>query len=135
MKQPIALAAFFIALGSFAPLASGQQVYRCGKSYSQVPCPGARVVDTRDVRSPKQKAQSQRVIQRDTELAEDLQASRKQEEAMAAAASTPTEIAAPVKFKKSSKSSKSDKAQSSKKAKAQDELFTAKIAPPDKKKK
>jgi len=37
---------------------SAQPVYRCGNSYSQVPCAGAVVVDVDDQRTPQQKAQT-----------------------------------------------------------------------------
>lgn len=117
-----------LLLCSVSMTVQAQQVYRCGKTYSQIPCPGGKVVDTRDVRTPKQRADARKAAARDSELADELKKSRQQEEAMAAAGSTPMEKPAKAK------SGKSEKPKAKKTKKKEPELFTA-AAPPDKKKK
>jgi len=37
---------------------SAQTIYRCGNTYSQVPCPGGREIDANDSRSAAQKVQT-----------------------------------------------------------------------------
>lgn len=129
MKHPILHTVLLVALGSAAIVTQAQPVYRCGKTYSQIPCPGGRVVDTRDVRTKKQRTDSQKATARDTELAADLEKARQQEEAMAAAGSTP------VKKTPKIKTAKSAKAKSKKSDKKEPEFFTAAAAPEKKKKK
>ncbi len=128
MRTITLCALLLLVLGGVSITTQAQQVYRCGKTYSQVPCPGARVVDTRDVRTKKQRVDSQKSTVRDTQLADDLEKARLQEEAMAAAGSTPVEKSPKTKTAKSSK------AKSKKTSKKEPELFTA-TAAPDKKKK
>ncbi len=48
----------FAVLYGLTALASAQPVYRCGNSYSQVPCAGASVLAVDDGRSAEQKAQT-----------------------------------------------------------------------------
>lgn len=55
-----------LAIGTALALASAlwpgsarsETVYRCGDTYSQVPCPGGSTVDASDPRTPAQKAQA-----------------------------------------------------------------------------
>lgn len=61
-------------------LAHSQNVYRCGNSYSQTPCPGGVTVDTADSRSATQKTQSLAVIQSDKATAHGMERSRQLEE-------------------------------------------------------
>jgi hypothetical protein len=138
MNKTLLNAIIFIAISAIYTGASAQQVYKCGKSYSQIPCPGAVAIDTRDARSKSQKRQSQKVIARDTELAKDMEETRQKEDAMALAARAPTEDAAAHKVTKS-KSAKSKSASSKKssgatldtqgKKKKEDPYFTAKSEP------
>ena len=117
-----------LLLCSVSMTVQAQQVYRCGKTYSQIPCAGGKVVDTRDVRTPKQRAEARKAAARDSELADELQKAREQEEAMVAAGSTPTEKPAKAK------NGKSEKPKAKKSKKNEPELFTA-AAPSEKKKK
>jgi len=48
----------FAVLYGLTAVASAQPVYRCGNSYSQVPCAGASVLAVDDGRSAEQKAQT-----------------------------------------------------------------------------
>lgn len=72
------LAAFSLSGSAFA---APQTVYRCGDSYSQVPCPNGTVVHADDPRDDSQRAQAQTALQRDKALAKDIEASRRKDEA------------------------------------------------------
>lgn len=63
---------------------TAQTVYRCGNSYSQIPCAGAVTVPVDDVRSEAQQAQARIGVARDKALADQLEAQRLAEEAAAA---------------------------------------------------
>lgn len=66
--------------------ASAQTVYRCGadgRSYSQTPCAGGRVVDVDDARTPEQQQQAQTAADRDARLGAALERDRRMEEALA----------------------------------------------------
>ncbi|TFZ01138.1 hypothetical protein [Ramlibacter rhizophilus] len=64
-----------IALLASTP-AWGQAIYRCGNTYADRPCPGARAVEAADERLPEQRAQSERAAQRDARLADTLERDR-----------------------------------------------------------
>lgn len=129
MKKNAWSTAIFFMLALLASAVQGQvqPVYRCGQTYSQTPCPGAVSVDTNDARSKTQKQESQKATQRDKQLAQELEESRKKEEALAQAGSTPT-----ADKSKQSKSAKSKKSKSSKVS--GDEVTEAKAKPRKKKK-
>jgi hypothetical protein len=63
-----------------AHAASAQQVWRCGSSYSQQPCPGGAQVDTSDGRSATQVAKSSSVAQSDMKLADKMEKERLERE-------------------------------------------------------
>lgn len=69
-------------LGGAAPLLA-QTVYRCGDSYSQSPCEGARTLQLDDARSPAQKAESDDVARRSQQAADALEADRLRSEQQA----------------------------------------------------
>ena len=48
----------FIAIGSMSTWASAQNVYRCGNTYSQTPCPSGKSLDVTDSRTADQKKQT-----------------------------------------------------------------------------
>lgn len=143
MKRAARFAALLSLLGSLTFAAQGQgqgqtqPVYRCGQSYSQTPCPGAVSVDTRDARTPAQKQAADQATQRDKRLAQELQETRKKEEALAQAGSTPTPIkdkpVKPIKSKNSKvRTAANDgiaQAKAKLKQKKKPEFFTA-AAPP-----
>jgi hypothetical protein len=89
MKKTARFVAFLSALALWALAAQSQQVYRCGKTYSETPCPGAVAIDTSDTRSQTQKKASQKATQRDKQLAKELEEKRKGEDALALAGNTP----------------------------------------------
>lgn len=73
--------------------ALGQQVYRCGNTYSQSPCPGAAPVDVTDTRTSAQKAQTDAAAVQSAKLADQLEKERLAREK----ASAPKATAAPPK--------------------------------------
>ena len=58
-------AIFLIAACALSTAAWGQKVYRCGSSYSQIPCNGAVTIETQDARSKTQKTQSDQATVRE----------------------------------------------------------------------
>jgi hypothetical protein len=72
-----------LLLASLSAASQAQTVYRCGNTYSQTPCPDARVVDATDTRTAAQRAEARRVAQAERELAAELRRDRLSEEARA----------------------------------------------------
>lgn len=70
-----------IASGVISTGASGQNVYRCGSSYSQKPCPDAVVVEVADPRSEAQKAQADAKTRRETAQVQAIEKAHEKEEA------------------------------------------------------
>ena len=85
-------AALLLALSAMWLPAQAQNVYRCGESHSNTPCPGARVVPTDDPRSAAQKAQTDAATRRDAKSAQVLERERLKQEGKPA----PAVIIAPV---------------------------------------
>ena len=61
--------------------AAAQNIYRCGDSYSQQPCPGGTVVEAEDERSAAQRSQTSQAAQRDAKTADAMEKARLKEEA------------------------------------------------------
>jgi hypothetical protein len=80
MIKPAPCAALLLALSSLWVPARAQNVYRCGESYSNTPCPGATVVPTDDPRSPAQRAQTDAAARRDARSAQALEHERLKQE-------------------------------------------------------
>jgi hypothetical protein len=76
-------ALFLIAASAAYTPTTAQTVYRCGSTYSQIPCPGAAVVDTRDVRTKRQKTETDKANERNAAAARAMEKKRLKEEAMA----------------------------------------------------
>lgn len=74
------IALFFIAACAISTGANGQSVYKCGKTYSQIPCPGGKTLDTSDSRSKAQKAAADRNAARQMEAAKTMEKQRIKEE-------------------------------------------------------
>jgi hypothetical protein len=66
------------------PPAQAQNVYRCGDTYSQRPCPGGALVLTDDPRSAEQRSDAREAAQRAARMADALEKARLREEAKAA---------------------------------------------------
>ena len=81
------LPAFVFAVWVWAALSPGmspaaaQDVYRCGDSYSQKPCPGGALVPTDDARSDAQRAAAREAAQRTGKAADAMEKARLKDEA------------------------------------------------------
>src|SRR4051812_8948856 len=69
---------YLLAAVCLAP-AAAQNIYRCGDSYSQRPCPGGTVVEAEDERSAAQRAQTSQAAQRDAKTADAMEKARLKE--------------------------------------------------------
>jgi hypothetical protein len=88
LRHPAAtICAAFLGLLGIA--ASGQTVYRCGSSYSDVPCAGASTLSIDDSRSPAQKAQTDAATVQARTLAQQMERERLTLEKSAKSASAP----------------------------------------------
>ena len=66
--------------------ATAQTVYRCGNSYSQSPCAGAIAVSVDDPRTEAQRAAADAALARNKALAQEMEDTRRRDEAQALAA-------------------------------------------------
>ena len=73
----VALGLIATALGAQAV----QPVYRCGSTYSQVPCPEGRVVEATDPRSAAQRAEARRIAALERQQAAQMERDRRAQEA------------------------------------------------------
>jgi hypothetical protein len=71
---------YLLAAACVAP-AAAQNIYRCGDSYSQQPCPGGSMVEAEDERSAGQRSQTSLAAQRDAKIADAMEKARLKEEA------------------------------------------------------
>ena len=85
--KPVTAAVFMLWL--LAASASAQNVYRCGESYSNQPCPGGTVVPTDDPRSAAQRAQTDAATRRSARSAQVLEKDRLRQEGQPAQAIIP----------------------------------------------
>ena len=99
--------------------AAAQDIYRCGDSYSQRPCPGGTVVEAEDERSAVQRSQTSQAAQRDARMADAMEKARLKEEAKPVSAYIPAKEQPPEK---------TGKPAAARKAKKKPEHFTA-VAP------
>lgn len=83
------LTAAVLLLGLLAANASAQNVYRCGESYSNQPCPGGTVVITDDPRSAAQRSQTDAATRRNARSAQVLEMDRLRQEGQPAQAIIP----------------------------------------------
>ena len=80
MNIRIPIAIFFIAINFITTGAWGQNVYKCGNTYSQQPCPGGTLVDAADTRTNEQKKAADQASQRNAKAADALEQSRLKKE-------------------------------------------------------
>ncbi len=92
MKHRLLSAMFFIATGAVFTSAQAQNIYRCGDSYSQSPCPGGMAIDANDSRTKVQKAQAEAATQRDRQTGDALEKERLKQEEVAARATQKTHV-------------------------------------------
>jgi hypothetical protein len=79
MKRLIVSLAMLGLLGASLGATAGTTVYRCGpdgRSYSDQPCPQGRAVEVGDERSAEQRADAERIAQRERALAEAMRRER-----------------------------------------------------------
>jgi hypothetical protein len=86
MKHTTLLAMIFIASYAISTRAGAEEVYRCGNTYSQKPCPDAVKVEVEDSRTPAQKAEADAKTRRETAQVQAIDKARQKEEAQQRAA-------------------------------------------------
>lgn len=128
MHSPSLNAIFLIAACALSTGATAQNTYKCGDSYSQAPCPGARVIDATDSRTPAQKTQADLVTGRVARTADAMEKARLQQEKIDSAANA--SLVPPAQMEHASATSTT---QAKKKKRKAPDYFTAQ-APGAKKK-
>jgi hypothetical protein len=73
-----------LALAMACSQLPAQTLYRCGTEYRDTPCPNGVAVDARDPRTPAQKSEAQSLSAKEGALADQMETSRLQSEAVAA---------------------------------------------------
>ncbi|HNV60035.1 MAG TPA: hypothetical protein PKH72_10300 [Rhodoferax sp.] len=81
MKFSFIVAIALIASCVYSTRATGQNVYRCGNTYSQKPCADGIALDFDDARTAEQKAQSDAQIKHDAAAGNAMEKARLKEEA------------------------------------------------------
>ena len=119
MRHPLLNVMVLVVLSVSSSGAGAQQIYRCGDSYSQTPCPDGVVIDATDGRTKVQKTQADLATERAERTAAALEKARLQQE-KATAAHAPK-----VKAKASAPASKNRNSQARKKKES--EYFTVQI--------
>jgi hypothetical protein len=89
MKMLYRIAMFSIAVCAVPTASLAQKVYRCGSTYSQIPCADGVTVEVQDTRSKVQKSQAQATIKSETSQAQAMEERRMKEEAQALKANPP----------------------------------------------
>lgn len=86
MKFCVRFATVFIAACAYFTGANAQNVYRCGASYSQTPCPDGTELNVSDPRTAEQKKVSDARIKQQLDAANRIESDRIKEEQRAIAA-------------------------------------------------
>ncbi|HSI53326.1 MAG TPA: hypothetical protein VK981_05100, partial [Ramlibacter sp.] len=73
MNGKLAMALSCAALMVAAPGATAEEIYRCGDSYSNKPCPGGQQVQAADPRSASQRAQAGQAAKKDAKAADAME--------------------------------------------------------------
>jgi hypothetical protein len=109
MKFSSSIALFLIAICSYSTGVEGQNVYRCGNTYSQKPCADGVILDVQDARTSDQKTASDAQIKRDAATGNAMEKARLKEEAQQRSANAKLNTATSKKTatKASTKSSES----------------------------
>ena len=82
------LAALLLALAGCAADAA-TPIYRCGREYTQTPCPGGKLLEASDPHTAAQRAEAKRVAAKERQLAADMERDRRAQ----AAANPPSQAA------------------------------------------
>jgi hypothetical protein len=83
MLKPYSIAMVMIAVSALSNWATGQNVYKCGSSYSQTPCTNGQVLQLDDTRTPAQQKQTETAARTDQKLAKQLEQQRLAQEKQA----------------------------------------------------
>lgn len=123
--QPAKFALVFIAACAVSTGVTAQKIYKCGSSYSQIPCPDGVTVEASDARTSAQKAAAGQASKNQSKQADALEKERLKDEAQARTADQALAKA------RTPKASTTSKAVAKKKSK-DPEYFTAKPPAPAK---
>lgn len=85
IRQRWLLALVLIAIGPYSHWARAEKIYKCGTTYSQIPCSGGTTLEVDDARDPAEKTRMDAQTKANAELARDMQQSRLANEAALAA--------------------------------------------------
>jgi hypothetical protein len=97
MKSLPALALFLIAISAVSTGVRGQNVYKCGATYSQTPCPDGKAIQINDSRSAAQRSAAKQAAERDAAKADAMETDRlAQEKAAQDAADAAAKAAKPA---------------------------------------
>jgi preprotein translocase subunit SecF len=137
MNKTLSFAMLSIAICAISTGAFGQKVYKCGSTYSQIPCGDSTTLETGDARSKAQKAETEKAVNREAKAANAMEKARVKEEEQLAAQQKSTAKAEETAAKKvataKAKADAEEEALKKAKKKKEPEFFTAKSA--DEKKK
>ncbi len=89
MQRNLTIAMLCLAASGWIAPAAAQNIYRCGNSYSQQPCPGGKVVPADDTRNADQRSQTSAASERDAKAGDAMEKARLKEEAKPAQAVMP----------------------------------------------
>lgn len=76
MRNPSVLALFLIAASAISTGAAGQNIYKCGSTYSQTPCPDGKPIQINDSRSEAQRSAARQAAERDATRADAMESDR-----------------------------------------------------------
>lgn len=120
--HPARLALVFIATCAISTGAMAQKIYKCGASYSQIPCPDGVTVDASDARTNAQKSEANKSAKNQAKQAQALEKERLTEDARANAADQ-------AQMKAQNKAKSADGKPGAKKKSKEPDFFTAKPVP------
>lgn len=104
MRRVAVGCALFAGLACFA---SAETVYRCGNSYSQLPCDGGRALDATDRRSARHVDEARRVAEMERKLGDSLERERERQERAGSRAGGPASLSRDRPVDQQEKASKS----------------------------
>lgn len=123
-------ATLVVASCAYFTSATAQPVYKCGATYSEIPCPDGQPIETKDTRTPQQSKQAQVATEKNWAQAQALEKKRVAEEASAQKQERATGKAQTKAKDTSVEKTKSTKSKASKKKAP--EYFTASAEKPPK---
>ncbi len=112
----------FIAACAISTGAMAQKIYKCGASYSQIPCPDGVALEASDARTNAQKSDADKSTKNQAKQGQALEKERLTDEARARAADQ-------AQVKAQEKGKWADTKLAPKKKSKEPDLFTAKPAP------